>query len=187
MILSKSKKKQFSRNYKFLDEARAQFSEYRPIRPRHTRLMSEINRILLSQNLARRLDLDGVAWNMDWLSSTLADLAGVIENTLHDEAPNQVYVNAKRLLILMRQVTTGLRMESLVADIREEPLLIDIAREYRKEAAHMTFLLEDISNYDEFKDQLEAWSIHWFGVEGDDNLETREDYAIEIWQARHHA
>ena len=185
MHLSKLEKKRLSRNYKSLDEARELFPEPRCISRRQVHSLTEINSILLKQNRDYRLGLDGIAWNMEWLSSTLTALAHAIEKSLNEESTMHIYANAKTMMVRMRQGIAGLRMESLVADINDEPLLIDIARAYRREAAHLTFLLEVAHDYEEFKDQLEAWSIHWFGIEGDEDLEIREENTIEIWQARH--
>ena len=181
---TKLEKRRLSRNYKFLDEARELFPGSRSISRRQVYSLTELNEVLLKQNRDRRLGLNGIAWDMEWLSSTLAALADAIEKSLDDESAIHTYANAKTMLVRMRQATAGLGMESLVAGIEEEPLLVDIAREYTKEAAHLTFLISESSNFEDFKDRLEAWSIHWFGIEGDDDLEVREEEAWKIWNAR---
>ena len=184
MRLSKYDKKQSSRNYKRLDEALHLCPAVRRISRKQVTLLSELNLLLMKQNPGYRVCVDDIGWTIEWSSSRLLDLSKSIEALVSAEKTDEAYPFIKRVLVEMRGITAGLRMESLVADINEEPLLNDLARGYMKEAAHLMLLFSCVSDFEEFKDQLEAWSIYWFGFEGDENQEIRDENALELWQAR---
>ena len=184
MRLSKYDKKRFSRNYKSLDEALHLCPAVRRISRMQVTLLGELNRSLMKQNPSRRVCVDDIGWNIEYSSSRLLDLSESIEALVSEEKTGEVYPFVRRVLMEMRSMTAGLRMESLVADISEEPLLTDLARGYMKEAAHLMLLFSCVSDFEEFKDQLEAWSIYWFGFEGHEDQEIRDENALELWQAR---